>query len=493
MSLNILDHPFLQTDEGPISLCEAFKGTTRRLSGDPQKRIIGMKLLLAVAQSALTLKTPKELAALSNESLSAACLSYLDKWRSVFDIDDKVHPFLQFPELQHIKSFNALRGMPGHLAGENTACISSGSLTDRALSDEERIWCVLHAVVFPATGKKWKRVDLDGEPVGRKCERAGALGFNGYLHSFMEGKSLLDTVRLNLLCEADLKDLPVFQNGIGRAPWEDMSVFHHASGEDRYRHTLMGRLVPMTRYVWLGTGLHGAFGLDCVPIEAGGADPSVTLLPVKGGKVPFTALYCSSNDPEWRLALRSIGYFSEKGEVSLTGPKSLHAQECLPRAVNDPAFLGIWAGGRSITFKSGEQLTTHNDVERSITLVLHSPEDVIEKAGALDALAFRFETALSGFYQANGAHKDDAKTLVLTTTETISKSFTTLAEAFFKASTRKDSAAVFERIARFFEEAYTRATRPATGREFAAAAMKKPYFGKIYASSSVEDKETAKE
>ena len=61
-NLSLIDFPFIPAVGGRLSLEGAFRTNTPGLAGDPQLQIIAMKLLLAVAQSALRLdpRTPPQ-------------------------------------------------------------------------------------------------------------------------------------------------------------------------------------------------------------------------------------------------------------------------------------------------------------------------------------------------------------------------------------------------------------------------------------------------
>lgn len=496
--VNLLDVGFIPTTDGVITLKEAFEPAPRRLAGDPLKRIMSLKLMLAVAQSALRPKTAEDLKADTKE-LGLKCRAYLECWRSRFDIDDEAHPFLQFPELEKgtSKVFPALRGIPDFLPGENTVVVSSRSLTNRAMTDEERIWSVLHAVTVPYQGRKWdKQKGLAGEYAApRKCTASASFGSTGYLHTFIEGRTLLDTVRLNLLAEEDLVGLEQYRHGIGRAPWEDMNQFRSSSCEEIYRHTLMGRLVPMSRYVWLGTMMHGVLGLDCLPIgEKGFADPSVTVLPTTKATaaVKFYGLSCDSSmyAYDWQFALRALGFWREKGEASFSGPKSLVAEKCLPRAAGDEAFVGIWAGGRSIANKKGENVDTFGDKIRSAVISLREPHAVLEKGAALTAAVRRTEAAQDAFFEILKKKPEEKALIRANSAETIRAEFDRCAERLFAAPTREEGADAFAEAAEMLSAAFENAAVTSFGRGRQEAARLRPYFADLYPEQIKEDTES---
>lgn len=117
------------------------------------------------------------------------------------------------------------------------------------------------------------------------------LGMTSCIHVFILGKTLLDTIRLNMLPASDLRGLPQYSAGLGTPPWERMPAAETGADAEALRHSLMGRLIPMARFQLLEGGmLHSTAGIEAVPIsEHGAADPSVVVYPNKSSKNGFVA------------------------------------------------------------------------------------------------------------------------------------------------------------------------------------------------------------
>lgn len=372
----VLDFPFITVDAADlISVRDIFSG--RRfggLTGPAWKKIVSLKFLLAIAQAACRPETDADLPKTSEE-LAERVRNYLDAHEDCFLLDDPERPFLQHPAARIAKAFPIQAAMPGKFTGNN-AVIQQSTLA-RAPSEADCVMAVLTNAVMPFAGKKHDAVWIGpAQAEKKKPGPSPMLGMTSCIHVFILGKTLLDTIRLNMLPASDLRGLPQYSAGLGTPPWERMPEAETGADAEALRHSLMGRLIPMARFQLLEGGmLHSTAGIEAVPIsEHGAADPSVVVYPNKSSKKGFVACGLSFMSV-WETAAGALTWLSSRGVPGEKKyPPPLQAAAALERAIAaENGLAGLWAGGIDVRYSTGEQVLTLGGSCRE-TAVLFSNE-----------------------------------------------------------------------------------------------------------------------
>jgi len=168
---NLVDEPWIPVaDVGRVSLTQLFGDPDyRSLGGNPIQKIALMKLLLAIAQAAITPTDEWEWRELGPLGLSRACLAYLDRWRDRFFLyGDK--PFLQMPAIAKARILNYGALLPEISTGNAT--ILNHAQIERPLDDADRALLLVVLMGFALGGKKTdNRVVLTPEYQGKTNDK----------------------------------------------------------------------------------------------------------------------------------------------------------------------------------------------------------------------------------------------------------------------------------------------------------------------------------
>lgn len=372
---NLIDEPWIPiADVGQVSLREVFTNPNYRgLGGNPIQKIAVIKLLLAIAQACSTPADDLAWRRLGTDGLAQKCLGYLDCWYDRFYLyGDK--PFLQLPAIAvaEIKSFGVL--LP-EVATGNTTVLSQFQM-ERQLDDAEKAMLVTTLMAFALGGKKTDNsIVLSPGYLGKRNAKGKpsssvpgpAVERNGLLHNFVLGSSLRQTLWLNLLTLNQIERSRMFSEGIGTAPWERMPTGEACPVAEAMKHSLLGRLVPISRFCLLtDQGLHYSEGLAHKGYREGVADPSVAVN--YSGKDP-KALWVNPSKRPWRELTSLLGFLEQ---TSNHGFQSLYLQDGLSRARSDTEVFGIWSGGLRVSTNAGEQYVSGSDDFVESVVTLHS-------------------------------------------------------------------------------------------------------------------------
>ncbi|MBD3768066.1 MAG: type I-E CRISPR-associated protein Cse1/CasA [Gammaproteobacteria bacterium] len=361
---NLIDEPWIPVvDVGLVNLRDVFSNPElKALGGNPVQKIALTKLLLAIAQSASTPQDDAAWAQLGSNGLAAACLSYLDKWHDRFYLYGE-KPFLQMPaiKLAAVQSFGAV--LPEVATGNTT--VHTQIHQERPMSDADKAMLVLQLMGFGLGGKKTDNsVVLSPDYKGKSNDKGkpstgkpgSSIGFMGFLHNFWQGQSLQETIWLNLLTQTQVGQLKVFTAGLGIAPWEDMPTGEADDVAKRLSESLMGRLIPMSRFVLLADqGLHYSEGIAHLGYKEGVSDPSVSVnYAAKDSKV----IWVDTEKRPWRMLTALLNFLSSQSKTSFTCPQ---LEFGLSRATNHVTELGLWSGGLRVSSNAGEQYVSGTD------------------------------------------------------------------------------------------------------------------------------------
>lgn len=348
---NLIDEPWIPVvDVGRVSLQQIFSQPEyRALGGNPVQKIALLKLLLAIAQAAVPLADEKAWNALTGEELAERCLAYLQKWHDRFYLYGE-RPFLQIPAIQAaaVQSYGAL--LP-EVATGNTTLLTQFQQT-RKLSDADKALLLVVIMGFALGGKKADNsiVLHTGYKGKSKTAKPGpSMAFMGLLHSCITGENLLQTILLNILSAKDVKKTKMFPKEIGVAPWESMVVSEDCAVARALKHSLMGRLIPLSRFCLLKeNGLHYSEGLAHLNYQEGVCDPTVA---ANASKKKVTVLWADPERRPWRQ-LPALLSFIQQGTGNFD---CLQLRLALPRAVHRKESFSVWSGGLRVSSNAGEQ------------------------------------------------------------------------------------------------------------------------------------------
>lgn len=406
---NLIDEPWIPiADVGRVSLAQLFGHPQyRALGGNPVQKIALMKLLLAIAQAAATPDDESGWHALSESELASRCLAYLQQWHHRFYLYGNA-PFLQMPAIAgaEIKSYGTVQA---EIATGNTTVLSQGQ-QDRVLDDADKALLLLVQMGFALSGKKTDnsvvlspgyrgKQNDKGKPASGKT--GPSMGFMGLLHNVVLGETLWQTLRLNVLTQQDIKQSALYPAGLGDAPWQAMPQGEYCDTARRHQQSLMGRLLPLSRFCLLtDKGLHYSEGIAHPDYKAGGLDPTVAIN--RKGKDP-KVLWVNPGKRPWRELTSLLGFLvAERGEFDC-----LQLRCAIRRACAQGGMFAIWSGGLRVSSNAGEQYVSGDDDYVESTAWLHAQilgdhwySNFSTEMTTLDALAKQLYACVLGYYKA---------------------------------------------------------------------------------------------
>jgi len=368
---NLIDEPWIPiVDVGKVSLKQLFSHSEYRgIGGNPVQKIALMKLLLAIAQSAYTPEDDEEWKALGARGIAQKCLAYFKQWHDRFYLYGDM-PFLQIPEIKGaaVQSFGAVLA---EVSTGNTTILTQ-SQAEKDLTDADKALLIVQLMGFGLGGKKTDNsVVLSPGYAGKFNDKgkpstgkpSASIGFLGFLHNFLLGESLQETLWLNLFTQKQISDL-TYSEGMGIAPWERMPKGEADSTAEALKCSLMGRLIPLSRFCLLAeSGLHYSEGITHAGYKEGAFDTSIS---VSMGKDP-KAIWVDPEKRPWRLLTALLSFFSQS---STSGFDCYQLRLNMGRAIKITHHIGIWSGGLRVSSNAGEQYVSGSDdfVESVITL-----------------------------------------------------------------------------------------------------------------------------
>lgn len=375
---NLIDEAWIPVvDVGLVSLNEVFSNADlKSLGGNPIQKIALIKLLLAIAQAAFTPNDDDEWAELGSDGLAKKCQSYLKNWHDCFFLyGDK--PFLQMPAISKakIQSFGAVQA---EIATGNSTVLLQSHI-EKPLSEPEQALLLLTLMGFALGGKKTDNsVVLTPGYTGKNNDKGKAgtgkagpnIGFMGFLHSFLLGQSIQETIWLNVQTKEHIVAQPMYSEGLGLPPWQAMPEGESCAVAKALQNSVMGRLLPLSRFCLLAdTGIHYSEGIAHRGYKEGMADPSMSV--DFSGKEP-KAIWVDPEKRPWRYLTALLGFVDQTKQQ---GFDCYQLRMALLRARSQVAMLGIWSGGLRVSSNAGEQYVSGSDDFVESTLML--PNDVL--------------------------------------------------------------------------------------------------------------------
>lgn len=359
---NLVDEKWIPVaNEGLASLADIFtQAHFTALGGNPIQKIAVTKLLLAIAQAAYTPENDEDWKRLGGKGMALKALAYLEEKKDCFWLYGE-KPFLQMPSI--IKAFKQSFGaVSASVATGNTTVLLQTQI-ERILTEAEKALLIVDLGNFALGGKKTDNsVVLSPGYTGKSNDKGKpgtgkqgpALGFMGFLHNFLVGSTILESLWLNVLTREQIISTPHLTNGVGVAPWEKMPVGEDCDKARELKTTYLGRLVPLCRFTLLADdGLHYSEGLSYPGYAQGGFDLS-TGVDFSGTKA--RALWVDTEKRPWRQLTSLLAFLAKE-----RGFDCYQLHFGLPRARGVVHTIGIWSGGLSVSSNAGEQYVSGTD------------------------------------------------------------------------------------------------------------------------------------
>lgn len=361
---NLIDEPWIPiTGFGLVSLRQLFsQNEFTALGGNPVQKIALTKLLLAITQAAYTPEDDDDWIALQPAGLADKCLAYLEKWHDRFYLYGK-KPFLQMPAIKKaaLQNFGAVLV---EVSTGNTTVLTQ-SQVEKDLTDADKALLIVVLMGFGLGGKKTDNSVVLSPAYQGKFNNKGkfsagkpgtSIGFLGFLHNFLLGKSLQETLWINLFTRRQILAIGIYPKGVGIPPWEQMPVGECDSVAESLKSSLMGRLIPVSRFVLLEqNGLHYSEGIAHSGHKEGIVDPSVSV--DSSAKTP-KAIWVDPEKRPWRLLTALLNFFSQTGNKGFNCYQlSLNIARVMPYVQS----VNIWSGGLRVSSNAGEQYASGVD------------------------------------------------------------------------------------------------------------------------------------
>jgi CRISPR system Cascade subunit CasA len=395
---------------GTVSLREAFERghEIQDLAVRPHERIALMRLLICIAQAALDGPGDFDDWKSSDQRIAPAALDYLKRWNNAFDLFGDAQRFLQIVNLTKSKKRsnededNSTSKLDLALAtGNNTTLFDNSGGSERSFAPDALALMLLTFQCFSPGGRigvsLWNGRETPGEG---SSEHAPCLA-GGMLHTLVRGGNLLETLNRNLISKQQVAQL-FGEAAWGRPVWERMpSGPTDTVSVDNACHTYLGRLVPLTRAIWLAEDCRSvilANGLDYPSYsEAGWREPTATI--VTGtviGQPTRMVLPASIDKAVWRelhaLTVKAVGQ-------AVGGPVAL-------QNLSDAEAFDLWVG--ALVAKKAKLVDLTESVFHIPAAMLTEPSQVIYEKGVqlAEGTAFRLMRAVSVYHKEFGDNLD---------------------------------------------------------------------------------------
>lgn len=358
-------------ERGLVSLKQIFSSSKlKALGGNPVQKIALTKLLLAICQTAWTPRDDKEWKTIGARGMAKKALAYLEDKKECFWLYGE-KPFLQMPGIKKAK-IQPYGAVLSSVATGNTTILLQ-SHVEQKLSDAEIAQLIVQLMGFALGGKKTDNsvVLSKGYSDKSKAGKSGpSLGFLGYLHSFLNGSCILETLWLNLFSYENIHSMGIFSTGLGEAPWENMPKGENCPKARKLKKSLLGRFIPLSRFVLAEKedGLHYSEGIAHPTHKEGGFDPSIAVdFSGKNGK----ALWVDPEKRPWRYLTSLLSFI----ETEKTNGFICHQLKFgIIRSRKFISKFGIWSGGLRVSSNAGEQYVSGSDDYVESLIFVNSPD-----------------------------------------------------------------------------------------------------------------------
>lgn len=390
-SFNLVDEPWIPIagEKEPRSLMAVFSyPPPLALGGDPVDKIVLLRLLLTIVHASTDIPDTSAWAHLSEESIAQNARTYLQKHHDLFDLYDPKKPFLQMPQLaekakalNEDKSSNTAKGskkeeetcekslanLSFYVASGNNGVVTEWN-SHSTFSDIEKALIILRSVGYACGGKRFTdKLILSADHSKKTAAWGTLLGKRGYLHSFLKGKNILQTIHLNLLTDQNISDINLYKRGKGFPIWETMPSGEIDDIAKNYQETYLGWLFPLDKFLLLtDSGVLMTDGIPYKTLDNSFYDPAITWKQYLEKKELHTSsVHVSSEKKPWRDLTALLGFLENKDEHASPYTLSLGLQKM--RYLSGLEKFSFWVGGIEVSENSGEQkISRTNDYIESI-------------------------------------------------------------------------------------------------------------------------------
>ncbi|MDD5651196.1 MAG: type I-E CRISPR-associated protein Cse1/CasA [Candidatus Nanoarchaeia archaeon] len=359
---NLIEEPWIKVSNHEcVSLRQLFTDTSLiSLGGNPVEKICVLNLLLGLVQRTCTPKDSNEWINLDIKTIMEKTLKYLENNDDLFSLfGDK--PFLQMSifDISDSKQQHQYKSLQFHTASSESAVVLFQSHQGFKLSNSEKVYLLLQTLGYSFGGKKCGKINdklknILGGP---------ALGRQGYLHNFLKGSTILDTIKLNIISLKQIAETG-YQCGLGTPPWENMPKTQTCARAENLKQTYIGRLIPLSRFVLLKDDyVFFTEGIIYPTHKEGGIDISIS-------KSTEQVIWTDPEKRPWRQLSSLLGSINAQSN-------NKKRFECLQLKfgfenikMSSKTEFGIWSGGIKVSNQTGEQSMKFNDdfVESEIIL-----------------------------------------------------------------------------------------------------------------------------
>ncbi|MDR2095926.1 MAG: type I-E CRISPR-associated protein Cse1/CasA [Treponema sp.] len=362
---NLIDKPWIPAAGiGLIDLQRIFRDPKlMSLGGNTVQKVALLKLLLAICQAACTPENDEDWEKLGMDGIAREASIYLEKKHDCFELYG-AKPFLQIPAIEKasVQSYGAV--MPDIATGNTT--ILTQLQQEQTLTDADKAVLVVQLMGFALGGKKADNSIILSPNYQGKYNKKGkpstgkpgaSLGFKGYLHNFLVGRTLQETLYLNILTKENIEALKMFPQGLGPIPWETPPLGEDDEIARALKNSLMGRLVPFSYFVLLSQdGIHYSEGIAHPNHGEYVTDPSVAIN--ASGKT-VKVIWTDTSKRPWRHLTSLLGFLKTGTDNDFF--QCPHLVFGINRGKEKIPTIGVWSGGLQLSNKAGEQYVSGTD------------------------------------------------------------------------------------------------------------------------------------
>src|ERR1700730_5780520 len=250
-------------EPGTVSLLRAFERIQeiQDLAVRPHERIALMRLLICTAQAALDGPADYDDWKVCLPRIVPPSLEYLDRWQSAFELFGNGKRFLQVANLkQPTPESDGDDGDGGNstskldlalATGNNTTLFDNAGGSERTFTSGELALMLTTFQCFSPGGRIGVALWNGHETSGKGSSDHAPCLAGGMLHALVRGDSLFSTLHKNLMTKRQAEHF-FGQDCWGRPAWESMPTgLADTEAVQNASRTYLGRLVPLTRAIWL--------------------------------------------------------------------------------------------------------------------------------------------------------------------------------------------------------------------------------------------------
>lgn len=358
---NLIDDPWIPVAGHPRQSLKMFFSdlSLTRFSGNAVDKIVLLRFMLSLAHGAVEIPDRAAWKALTPEKLSQKVLAYLEEHHDKFELFGE-RPFLQFPELKKSQKLQPYSAMLPNVSTGNKPVLTHWNMEPEIEVNELPLF-LLRGCCFGMGGKKYDNsLVLTPNYTGKFNDKGKPgsgnsgtlLGFQGYLHSYLLGETLLETVILNMLSKEDLQKIGFWQN-MGLPLWEKMPAGEACPRAEEYKNSYQGALFPLDKFFLLLPEEQKIAMTDGIAYPnhlSGLVDPALTIYEEKNKK---KAVWTKTEHRPWR-ELNAIFAFLE-AEKTKRAPYTL---SCGIDKMSPDSMIHVWTAGVQVSSNAGEQFVS---------------------------------------------------------------------------------------------------------------------------------------